>query len=190
MNIGLCTVQITYQSSQQETAQLEPASKADMPTDWEFAWPEFWQKTDFDNHEAIVKLAYQGKIWGLVRYILYPTRIYGPIDQMEILHLETHPACRGDNPHRLIRPVGIWLVWYAAQVALQLCSPEPGEHNLIRLSSLEDAADYYRDVVGMKFLGLDAGAPGEDMYAFAFSRSQATDYCSRHKLCYQPEWPD
>ncbi len=75
MDIGPYTVQITAESGPQETAQIEHASESDMPTDWEFAWPEFWQKADFSNHEAIIKLAYREKTWGLIRYILYSTRI-------------------------------------------------------------------------------------------------------------------
>jgi hypothetical protein len=128
MDIGPYTVQITAESGQQETAQIEHASEVDMPTNWDFAWPEFWWKTDFSNHEAIIKLVYREKIWGLVRYSLYSTRIDGPIDQMELLHLETHPDCRRDSPHRLIRPVGIWLVWYAVNVALQGCFSASNEH--------------------------------------------------------------
>ncbi|MGA7955200.1 MAG: hypothetical protein WCA07_16935 [Gloeobacterales cyanobacterium] len=189
MDIGPSTVEITAISSgQKETAQIESASEADMPTDWDFAWPEFWQKTDFSDHEAIIKLVYREKIWGLMRYSLYSTRIDGPVNQMVISHLETHPDCRGDNPHRLIRTVGLWLVWYAVNVALQCCFLESDEHNLIVLSSLNEAVPYYRDVVKMRFLGHDRGAPGEDMYGFAFSKSEAISYCERYKLCGMSGW--
>jgi hypothetical protein len=61
--------------------------------------------------------------------------------------------------------------------------------SLIVLSSISEAVPYYRDVVKMRFLGHDRGAPGEDMYAFAFSKSEAADYCERYKLCGMSGWP-
>ncbi len=50
---------------------LSSAKKNDMPTNWSFNWLNLWQNTDFEC-QNIVKLVYKDKVWGLVRYGLYP----------------------------------------------------------------------------------------------------------------------
>lgn len=170
-------VSVLAQTGTQQTALLTPATEEDMPTDWTFNWQLLWQATDFDC-QNIVKLIYDKQLWGLVRYGVYPYSDSTSPEFLEIEHLETNPASRGQLSERLIIPIGKWLIWYAVQVGLQCCS---GTDTLIVLVSLEDAINYYRDVIQMQCLGPTTIAPGEDGYAFKFSKKEAKAFCYRQE---------
>ncbi len=174
-NLGSFQVRVRTDTGTQQTALLTPATEEDMPTDWTFNWSLLWEVTDFDC-QSIAKLIYDEQLWGLVRYGLYPYP--GSPEVLEIEHLETNPISRGQVLERLIVPIGKWLIWYAVQVGLQCCS---GTDTLIVLVSLEDAVNYYRDVIQMQYLGFTTIAPGEDGYAFKFSRKEAKAFCYRQE---------
>ncbi|MCF3578725.1 hypothetical protein [Planktothrix agardhii] len=114
-------VSVLAQTGTQQTALLTPATEEDMPTDWTFNWLLLWQATDFDC-QNIIKLIYDKQLWGLVRYGVYPYSDSTSPEFLEIEHLETNPASRGQLSERLIVPIGKWLIWYAVQVGLQCCS--------------------------------------------------------------------
>lgn len=159
-------------------AYLEPALEKDLPPinspDWTFNWREFWQDANF-KCEAIIKLYCQGKLLGLVRFALYPHPFPGDAPEyLEILHLQ----CLSQPRREGVSPVGFWLIWYASQIGLQYCVGED-DGTLIRLDSLEDAISYYRDKVKMEGLGWTTIAPGEEGYAFRFTREGAQEFCSR-----------
>jgi hypothetical protein len=163
-------------------AYLEPASEGDMPsinsTDWTFDWRSFWTKTDF-GCEAIVKLSYQGEVLGLIRFGLYPYPFPGDAPEyLEILHLECVPRDR-----RLVNPVGFWLIWYALKIGLKYCVGDD-DGILVRLDSVEEAIPYYRDKVKMEGLGWTDIAPGEQGYAFKFTKEGAEEFCRRLQQAY------
>lgn len=151
-----------------------------MPTDWTFKWPILWENTEFEC-QNIVKLVDADKVWGLVRYSLYP--FPGLPRFLEIEQLEADPSSRGEMPDRPIEPIGKWLIWYCIQVGLQYCTVAANDP-LIVLVSLNDPVPYYRDVIEMEYLGLGPSAPGEDGYAFRFLRTAAVAFCQRH----ESEW--
>jgi hypothetical protein len=129
----------------QQLAYLEPASREELPTfgdlDWTFDWQGFWGKTDFDC-EAIIKLSCLGRVWGLLRFGLYPFPRPNQVPEyLEILHLECVPKIT-----RPINPVGSWLIWYALHISLQYCDGE-NDGTLVRLDSLEGSIPYYRDQI-------------------------------------------
>lgn len=174
-SIGSYLVPIRVLSTGMQTAVLTPATASDMPADWSCDWVSLWINTDFDC-QNIVKLVYDNQLWGLVKYGLYPYP--GSPETLEIENLETNPSNRGQLNIRLIEPVGKWLIWYATQVSLQYCSGGLND-TAIFLVSLESAIDYYRDIIEMQYIGATTIAPGEDGYAFKFSKSGATGFCQR-----------
>ena len=174
--IGSYQVTIQTQSAGEQVAVLYPAKAEEMPTNWTFDWSALWQSTDFDC-QNIVKLVYAGQVWGLVRYGLYPYP--GNPKFLEIEQLEANPTSRGEDTNRLIKPIGQWLIWYATKVGLQYCL-EDG-NTLIFLVSLDSAVGYYRYRIQMEYLEPVTIAPGEDGYAFRFSRTDAAGFCRRHE---------
>lgn len=90
-------------------AYLEPAKREDMPPinspDFTFAWGEFWRMSDFDC-EAIIKLSYQGKLLGLIRFGLYPYPF--PDNAPEYIEV-SHLQCVSKE-RRLVNPIGFWLL--------------------------------------------------------------------------------
>ncbi len=170
-------MKVQIESYQEQLALLSPAKPDNMPTDWSFDWSGLWQITDFDC-ENIIQLVYSGKVWGLVRYGLYP---YPGLPRfLEILHIEAHPTSRGEMDKRLVEPIGKWLIWYATKVGLLHCQAQADEP-LIILTALESAVSYYRDKVQMEYLEPVTIAPGEDGYAFRFSRTAAAAFCQRQE---------
>lgn len=158
-------------------AYLEPANKGDMPsmnsTDWTFDWRGFWTKADF-NCEAIVKLSYQREVLGLIRFALYPYPCSDDAPEyLEILHLQCVSRDR-----RLVNPVGFWLIWYALKIGLKYCVGD-NDGILVSLDSVEEAIPYYRDKVKMEGLGWTNTAPGEQGYAFKFTKEGAKAFCRR-----------
>ncbi|WP_334863187.1 hypothetical protein [Nostoc sp.] len=114
---------------------LSPAKKNEMPTNWSFNWLNLWQNTDFEC-QNIVKLVYKGKVWGLVRYGLYPYP--GSPKFLEIEQIEAHPTSRGEGAERFMEPIGKWLIWYASKVGLELCQTET-DKPLVVLVALDTA---------------------------------------------------
>ncbi|WP_414553098.1 hypothetical protein [Anabaena sp. CCY 0017] len=160
------------------TAILEPAQKEDMPVsgEWKFAWQKFWDEIDFEN-QGIVKITYDGILSGLIRFAVYSNENGVPY-LLEVLHLECLPQNK-----RLIEPLGRWLLWYVVQIGLTL-STVSKDDPLILLDSVEDAIEYYRDVVQMEPLGWTTLAPGEDGYAFQFTLNCAKAFCQTQTNCY------
>lgn len=176
-DIGSYRVRVLTQDKGEQEAVISPATVDDMPSNWNFPWRELWRRTDFE-FQNIVKLVYAGQIWGLIRYsvYLYP---YLP-ETVEIDQIETNPISRGQQPNRLLEPIGKWLIWYATQVGLRYFSVGESEA-LIFLVSLNSAVDYYRDIIEMEYMGATNIAPGEDGYVFKFSRDNAAAFSRRHE---------
>ncbi|HHP7229888.1 MAG TPA: hypothetical protein ACFCUY_03390 [Xenococcaceae cyanobacterium] len=170
-------VPIQTNSSETELALLAPAIESDMPVNWTCAWNNIWNKMDGDC-QSIIKLVYQNQIWGLMRYGIYPYP--GEPLFLEIEHLETNPTSIGQVANRVIKPIGKWLIWYAIQEALKLCNISDNDP-LVILVSLEQAFKYYRDTIEMEYVGATTIAPGEDGYAFRFTKKQAIAYSQRHE---------
>ena len=171
VTIGLCEVTITTPNGNQK-ALLAPAIKQDMPTNWSFAWGDLWQISDFE-YQDIIKLSYLDQVWGFIRYSVFPDE---DRQIVEIEHLEVNPISTYDKYPRMVEPIGKWLIWYVAKLALELC-PCAETDTLIILASNTDAVDYYRDIIKMEYLGNAPSAPGEDGYAFRFTREKASEFC-------------
>ncbi|AFZ55832.1 hypothetical protein H6G54_26945 [Anabaena cylindrica FACHB-243] len=184
-SIGCYQVKVLIESSSEEIVFISSAIIDDLPTNWTCNWLNIWNETAF-YCQNIVKLVYNGQVWGLVKYSLYPyfyPELAPPIF-MEINNLEAHPTSRGDASARLIEPIGKWLVWYAIKVALEFCQAK-AEEPLVILEAVDDAVSYYRDKVQMEYLGFSRSTPsGEDLYAFRFSRTAAEQFCQRQ----ESEW--
>lgn len=177
VDIGSYRVRVMTQVAGEQEAVITPATVDDMPTNWTFNWQELWRRADFEIGN-IIKLTYQEQVWGLIRYSLY--RYPDSPETLEIEHLETNPASRGQETNRLIVPIGKWLIWYGTQVALRYCSG--GENDTpVFLISLDSAVDYYRDIIEMEFITATNIAPGEDGYIFKFSRNNAAAFCQRQE---------
>lgn len=168
---------IKTNTSEGELGILTPASKLDMPINWSCAWSNIWDKMDSDC-QAIIKLVYQNQIWGLMRYGIYPYP--GTPKFAEIEHLEANPISTGVRANRLVSPIGKWLIWYAIQAACSSCNISDNAP-LVILVSLEQAFKYYRDTIEMEYVGATTIAPGEDGYAFRFTKEQAIAYSQRHE---------
>jgi hypothetical protein len=153
-------------------ATLFIANVEDMPLNWRCNWLNLWDSSDFDC-QAIIKMSYKQKLVGLLKLSLYPPLSDSSLAPhfLEINNIEA-------LSHREFNPVGFWLIWYACNIALLTCTAADDE-SLVILDSLEEAMTYYRDKVMMEFQGLTTIAPGEDGYAFSFTRQGATDFCRR-----------
>jgi hypothetical protein len=188
INIGSYTAQVVIQDGAQSSyniAYLGPAAEADIFSfPGTFAWHELWQSCDW-NCQGIARLSYLDKVFGLVKYGLYPY----PWDErpryLEIEHLEASPtsisriAGADISGDRIVEPVGQWLVWYAVSVGIQFCT-ENEETPLILLESKGSAFDYYKNKIGMTYIGPGTAAPGEDSYGFIFQRAEAERFCEQH----------
>ena len=177
MLVNTYRISIQTNNKEKESAILTSASELDMAVNWSCDWRNIWQKMDNDC-QTIIKLVYQQQICGLMRYGIYP---YPGIPKfLEIEHLEANPRSQGKLVNRLVNPIGKWLIWYAIQTALQTCNISDNDP-LVILVSLEEAFEYYRDTIGMEYLGSTTLAPGEDGYAFRFTKKQAIAYSQRHE---------
>lgn len=168
-------------ASDNQTAVLTPASKEDMPVNWLFNWDNLYQETDFDC-QNIIKVVYADQNFGLIRYGLYPYADGTEPLYLEIEQIETNPACRFEINNRPIRPIGIWLIWYAVKLGLEKCVGTPtGVVILLTAKDKDTLIEYYRDIVQMKYERSAVIAPGEDGHVFTFSRQQAEQFCTRHE---------
>lgn len=95
-------------------ALLSQAAKQDMcNSSFGFSWSYLWDISDFDWGN-IIKISYENRILGLVRYELQPQpEVETPQEisslqhqLLNILHLE---AISGQQ--RVVEPLGKWLVW-------------------------------------------------------------------------------
>jgi hypothetical protein len=140
--------------------------------DFQCDWATLWSKTDF-NCEALVKLTYQGKIQGIVKFALFPP--YPLPEQVpefiEILNLE---SISGKN--RIISPVGLWLIWYVVATCLKVGCVGDSQGSVLLLISVKLAIPYYRDKVRMEGLQWITISPYEEGYAFRFSKNQAIEF--------------
>lgn len=178
MTGNIYEVQIHTRFASKQKALITLARAEDMRTGWFFDWPGIWQITSFDC-QNFIKLVYNEQVWGIARYGLYP--FPGKPRFLHIHELESNPASRDMQANRLVEPIGKWLIWYAVKIGLQYCSETLKEEPLITLESLEAAIGYYRDIIEMQYLGPTSIAPGEDGYAFRFSKSQAEGFCKRQE---------
>lgn len=154
---------------------LEPAKEIDMAQDWTCRWPEFWTQLD-PACDDIIKLSYEGETQGLVKIGLYPFPFTGNPprpEYVEIGHLET--ASKKTRP---VNPVGFWLIWYAARIALKYCTGDC-EDSVLKLDAYKEYLEYYRDKIGMDLLGEVTIAPEEEGYALRFTRSRAAEFYAR-----------
>lgn len=159
---------IAYLSEANENDIAEISLLSGFQCDWE----TLWKNTDF-NCEALVKLTYQGKIQGIVKFGLFPP--YAAPDEMsqfmEILNIES--IARTD---RIISPAGLWLIWYVVEMCLKLGCNGDSQGSVLVLVSLESAISYYRDKVKMEGLQWITISPYEEGYAFRFSKNQAIEF--------------
>lgn len=167
--------------SGKQNASLLTARKQDMPINWDFAWSELWEQTDFDC-QNIIKLVYADQIFGLIRYGVYPYPYQDKPLYLEIEQVETNPVSRGKTDDRIIQPIGKWLIWYATKVSLQECTGTPNS-TLVVLTAKdrESLLEYYRDTIQMEYLMPDTIAPGEEGHVFTFSREAAEAFCTRQE---------
>lgn len=158
-------------------AELEEASPEDMPSmglaECTFNWPKFWKDTN-PECEAIIKLHFQGKIFGLIHFgaYPYPKNSENRSEYIYIDHLERV------NKEQNYSPICQWLIWYAVRIALQYCTGNDRD-SIVELDSLEETIPYYQDKVMMEGLGWTTLAPGEEGYAFRFTREGAEEFCQR-----------
>jgi hypothetical protein len=172
VDIGSCSVLVQPHSKHDtDVATIHPAVKSAMPSNWSCSWPQLWEKTDF-NCQSIIQFTYQEQALGFLRYGLYPYP--GKPVFLEVENLETTPN------NRLVEPVGRWLLWYATKASLIFCSAT-GDNALVILVSLTSAVRYYEEKVQMELVGSVTIAPGEDGYAFKFSRAAAQGFCQRQE---------
>lgn len=157
-----------------DKALLEPALHHDMPSsDWDCDWPRIWKNTYFEQG-GIIKLTVTGKIWGLMAFDFYPP----PKNFLAISHIETIPENRQPE-QRAVSPVGKWLIWYVVNKAIEFFQTADDTTSIVTLESLEDAFDYYRNIIQMHYEYPTSIAPGEDGYVFSFSLSNARSFCRR-----------
>lgn len=155
---------------------------AELPSALGFPWSHILSITDPD-WQQVVKISYDGSVEGLIRYEMqpqpevdHPDDIQGLDHQLlNILHLETVQGTA-----RIIEPLGQWLIWHAAKVALQYCS---GTRTgiFLGLVAIPSARAYYIDKVGMSYDGFTKFPDGSDGYAFSFNQQQAIDFCRKHE---------
>jgi hypothetical protein len=157
-----------------QTVILEPAKQSDMNGSWVCDWPNLWKMTDFEC-EAVIKLSFNGKTKGLMRFGLYPYD-GNPSKSPEYLEIRNLEALEGNT--REVNPVGFWLIWYAVQVGLFICDGD-FKGSVITLDAFEDRRPYYRDKVKMDELGQTRLSPSEDGYAYRFTEEGALAFCSR-----------
>lgn len=169
---------------------LGEAQKEDMPplnaNGWTCFWERFWEISDFE-YEAIIKFSYyqqidgQPKVLGLCRLGIYPFMDQEGIPEVEkkwFLDITNLESIQGKGNRPPIIPIGQWLVWYAVDMAFTYCSPDD-PNCLVTVDSLEQAIPYYRSVIGMDGVGYKEGAPGEEIYAFKFTKTQAKQFHDR-----------
>ncbi len=162
-----------------QTAILGPAKQSDMSGDWVCNWQNLWKTADFEC-EAIIKLSFNGKIKGLMRFALYPYD-GNPSKAPEYLEIRNLEALDGNT--RQVNPVGFWLIWYAIQVGLFICDGD-SKGSVITLDAFEDKRLYYRDRVKMDELGQTRLSPSEDGYAYRFTEEGALAFCERLESSY------
>jgi hypothetical protein len=159
------------------TAYLTEADESDIAEvsilpGFQCHWETLWKNTDF-NCEALVKITYQGKIQGIVKFGLFPP--YDPPDKapqfIEILNIES--IARKD---RIISPAGLWLIWYVVEMCLKVGCGGDSQGSILVLVSLESAISYYRDKAKMEGLQWTTIIPYEEGYAFRFSKNQAIEF--------------
>jgi hypothetical protein len=167
-----------------DDAYLEEAKKSDITEisllpGFKCDWTRLWSNTDFDC-EALVKLTYQGKIQGIIKFALYPyPRPSGIPKFTEILNLETL-----SKDTRSASPVGLWLIWYAVKMCLEFGCSGDSNGSVLLLISVKSAIPYYRDKVKMEGLHWTTISPYEEGYAFRFSNGQAVEFLSEIKSRY------
>ena len=136
-------------------------------------WPYFWSQLE-PQCESIIKLSCQDTVQGLAHFGMYPYPFADDSPEViEIGHLETT-----SGKDRSIAPIGLWLIWYAARLALERCVGDEQE-SILTLDSLTEASGYYGGSVGMDCLGSRTISPYEEGYAFRFTQSGATEFCTR-----------
>jgi hypothetical protein len=162
-----------------DDAYLSEASNSDigeisLSQDFQCDWSRLWENTDF-NCEAIVKLVYQGKIQGIIKFAFYPHPAPDGVPQFtEILNIECLP-----RQGRITSPVGLWLIWYAVKMCFEFGCSGDSSNSILILTSVEPAIQYYKDKVKMEALQWTTLSPSEAGYAFRFSKSQAIEFLTR-----------
>lgn len=177
IHIGSYEVSVQTADGQQKAAVLSSASVEEMPDAWWFSWPELWNITDFDC-QNIVKLSVDGRVWGLIRYGLYP--FPGQPIFLEVEHVEANPLSRGILANRRVQPIGKWLIWYAVQTAFQRAL-NADDDTLVILTALASDFDYYRNSIQMECLGPLTIAPGEEGYVFRLTSTAAASFCRQQE---------
>lgn len=174
--IGKYIVPVITPQQTEVHAVLEPANKQDAETPYftTFNWPYVWTVNVISEWDGVVKLTYQDKILGLVRYSIIPTE--EPDDECFVYEKQPGLVLVGnleaakDIEHRLVDPVGKWLMWYVAQVALTYCDGNEKGY-VVALVAKPDACDYYRNKIGMNH-----ELPTTEN-VFTFSKQGAEQFC-------------
>ncbi|AFZ26954.1 hypothetical protein Cylst_4902 [Cylindrospermum stagnale PCC 7417] len=171
INIGSYEVSVKFLGIRQQIGIVTQALAEDMPTDWTFPWTDLWRTCNSEKMN-IVKLSTGKELWGLVRFAIHPN-----LDKPSLVlidTLEANPVSRGSNADRLLEPIGKWLLWYCADLALQRCSGD--EEKLLYLFSKAKTFVYYKDKARMEYVNTVELGPGEKVHAFKFSRQSATAF--------------
>jgi hypothetical protein len=154
-NLNSYKVPLHSEFSDPQYGILKLARREDMPCDWTFRW----ENLEEDERIYTAQMVWDDHLLGLVRYLKFDGEIY-------ISHIEANPNFRSPSDARKIQPIGKWLIWY---VIIQISHET---EFTLTLDSTDDAFDYYRDKVGMKYVG-DASTPSESLTQMELSSSDA-----------------
>ena len=166
-------VNVIDRQGQQQEAHLKSATPEDFKGDWVCDWQNLWSIMDPDC-EAVIKLSHKAQSIGFMKFGLYPYPQIG--NKSEYLLISNIEAQQGQR--RIVKPVGLWLIWYATQISLEQCTGDPAG-SIVILDAYERAIPYYSNKIGMEGLGWTTISPTEEGYAFRFTQAQARQFCSR-----------
>lgn len=164
-------VNVINQWNQNDFAVISKASQDEMPKNWRCDWTRLFAGLEEEYYEGLIKIEHRRALLGLVKFALYPDPPE-QVEVVEILNLEAAPL-----KDRSANPIGQWLVWYVCRLAIQYC-PSEAATQILFLTSTDEAFEYYRDRIGMEYLGESTLGPGEDGFDFRFKRLDATQFCN------------
>lgn len=168
LTIGTYELRIVdKQTGEPGLAYLEEVSANEVLSNWRFRW-QHWKPS---TSRAIVKMTYQEKIIGLVKY----SAMYRAGEKYRFLNvdnLESIPRILG----RPVVTIGRWLMWYVAQAAIAHCVGTDNQ-TIVFLNSTPQARGFYQDKVMMEQLGQNVDSDGAIAHAFRFTYKQAELFC-------------
>ncbi|AFY40690.1 hypothetical protein Lepto7376_4601 [[Leptolyngbya] sp. PCC 7376] len=164
-------VNVINQFNQNDFAVISKANQDDMPKNWQCNWTELFAGLEEEYYEGMLKIEHRSSLLGLVKFALYPD----PPEQVEFVEILNLEAV--SRSYRSANPIGQWLVWYVCHLAIQYC-PHGSATQILFLTSVHDAFEYYRDIIKMEYISESSLGPGEDGYVFRFKRQDAIQFCN------------